>query len=102
MNEFTLNKVVRMIKEIHEIGFSSIDMDEFKKGNIKELNEKIGLFCIDEEGAFHPRIIEIGNELNRIGGIALMQEAYYEIIKPFKSHGPILKWAWGGIGGWQN
>lgn len=102
MNELILNRVIRMIKEIHEIGFKNIDMEEFNKGNIKLINEDIGLFCIDKNGTFHPRIIEIGKELNKIGGIQLMQDAYYEIINPFQSHGPILKWAWGGIGDWQN
>ena len=60
-----------------------------------------GLFFVKsgEKKYPNPRIIAIGEELSRLGGVALMQEAYYEIIKPFGFHGPTLKWVWNGIGG---
>lgn len=101
MTEQTLQKVVSLIKEAHQIGFQALDMDEFQKGKVILNSKGFGVFC-DSTGELHPRLREIGEELNKIGGIQLMQEAYYEIIKPFGSHGPNLKGAWHGVGNWLN
>jgi len=88
MTEETLKKVIRLIKDSQKIAQELID-----EGKAEDI------FFIDDEP--NPRIIEIGEELSNIGGIDLMQEAYYEIIKPFGSNGPNLKWAWNNVGNWR-
>ena len=112
-----LNKIAKLIIEAQDIGFQSFDKGE-KSMRIKK--EGPGVFYVrstgkEEEGhgAFferstgkvkevpNPRVIEIGKELYQIGGLRLMQEVFYEIVRPFGPLGTNLKWVWDGVGDWQ-
>ena len=107
--------VYSLIKEAIEIGLQDVDMENSKGGSQnmfgqyipREIELKPGksLFHIVRSGSDsvpNPRIREIGLKLHQLGGLELMQVAYYEIIKPFGSHGPMLKYAWSNVGYWQN
>jgi hypothetical protein len=98
--------VYSLIKEAIEIGMQDVDKEK-SKGGFQNIEVKPGksLFYIVQsngESIPNPRIKEIGLKLHQLGGLQLMQQAYYEIIKPFGSHGPNLKWAWSNVGNWQN
>ena len=66
---------------------------------VKLLNELIVLVKKDNSGfANKPRIREIGEELNRQGGMKQMQQAYYLV----KNTGLYFSQdIWDGIGEWQ-
>ncbi len=95
------DNVIKMINEVHSIGFQNLDMNEYDRGNVVLLNNNIPLFCINAQRTFHPRLIQIGRELNRIGGLDLMQEVYYAMIEPFGENGTLLNYIWNGIGLWK-
>lgn len=97
--------VYSLIKEAIEIGMQDVDKEKSKGGFHIEVKPGKSLFHIVQsngESIPNPRIKEIGLKLHQLGGLQLMQQAYYEIIKPFGSHGPNLKWAWSNVGNWQN
>lgn len=106
--------VYSLIKEAIEIGMQDVDKEKSKGGFpnmfgqwIPNIEVKPGksLFNIVQsngESIPNPRIKEIGLKLHQLGGLQLMQQAYYEIIKPFGIHGPNLKWVWSNVGNWQN
>ena len=112
-SEEELFKVVRLVKEAIEIGNSYIDKEKSVgfDGNYPNivLKENMPDFLYIEtkniekgtKDVFHPRIKEIGKELSEIGGLELMQQAYYEIKKHFGKYGSILKYVWDGVGPWR-
>lgn len=112
MDQETLKRVIKLIKEAQEIGFESVAKEKSKGGyqglygqfiphvEIKENAPRLFYIKLQGEEVPNPRIIEIGQELSQLGGISLMHEAYYEIIKPFGNNGPNLRYIWHGIGDW--
>ena len=94
------------VKQLQDIGFEAIDIIKPQQGyNVVLKPGAADVFCIFDSSGKEiddPRVIQIGREIHETGGLVLMQDVYREAIKPFKSSGPNLKWAWEGIGNWTN
>lgn len=102
--------VYSLIKEAIEIAMQDIDIAKSTDESGQML--RYGIQLKPNKYLFHiknadgtsfpnPRILEIGLSIHRIGGLKLMQQSYYEIIRPFGAHGPGLKWAWNNVGDWR-
>ncbi|MDN3687233.1 hypothetical protein [Cyclobacterium jeungdonense] len=105
--------VYSLIKEAIEIGMKDVDLEKSKGGYQNMLGQGIPnivmkpgrslFYIVQSNGDEIPnsRIKEIGLKLHQFGGLQLMQQAYYDIIKPFGGHGPNLKWVWENVGNWH-
>ena len=106
--------VYSMIKEAIKIGMQDVDQEKSIGGfknmsgefipNIEVKPNREIFFIVESSGdpIPNPRIKEIGIKFHQLGGLELMQEAYYEITKSFGIHGPNLKYAWINVGDWRN
>jgi hypothetical protein len=76
---------------------------------LKTIGASDGFLSLKSGGNFnsdrrHSRAREIGNRLNQIGGLALMQAVGFEVgnyFDPGSGRGRELEAAWDGIGGWK-
>lgn len=111
-NQEELNRVIKLINEMIEIGLTAVDQEKSKGSYKNFLGQEIknivlksnspGVYYLQQSGpkVLHPRVKEIGQELYNMGGRDLMAKAYYEITNQFGKEGLGLKVHWLGIGNW--
>lgn len=77
------------------------EQGELVRSAVAELTEMGRFGTLSANGQWGPRVHELGQLLERSGGLYAMKEAHMQFTRAFPHLGRELDVAWNGIGGWQ-